>query len=155
RISRTGAVRQRLSEQSQAEVAIEEGWMRRPADAALRDVRVEAAWVVVGIRVANIRGFEVVGQPRQARMLGREIQQRNLIALGFGRDSRRQQFAYWFVQPDHALRGHPREKQTGEGLGDGSYFEDGVRVRGSIREDAAHAMVDYADGDAAVFADRK
>ena len=48
------------------------------------------------------------------------------------------------------LLDHLGEDERGEGLGDGTDFEDGVRLGGAIAEDAAFAVLNDPDGDAGV-----
>jgi hypothetical protein len=44
--------------------------------------------------------MEIVGHPRQARMLGDEVEQRNLAAFGLCHCIRRQQLAHRGVESD-------------------------------------------------------
>src|SRR5208283_278466 len=100
---------------------------------------------VVGVGILQILGIEVGSFPTKAGAAGGQIEQSDLRAVGLGDGSGWQELAYRLVKLGLALGNHLGQHESGEGLGDGSDFEDGVGSGGAISEDAADAVVDNAD----------
>ncbi len=75
----------------------------------------------------------------------RQVEQRNLLACGFGHCPRRQQLADRLIQPHLSLRHHPRQHQPGERLRNRANFKQRVRLRGSIGEHSPLAALPDSD----------
>ena len=148
-----GAIGECLAKQADAEIAVEKRRVGGKCNAVLGDEGVEMGSVVVGVGVGRIGGRKVVGHARQAGVLDAEVEERDLGAGGgFGDSAGREKLAHRLVKADFVLLDHLREDRGGEGLGDGSDFEDGVVAGGAVGEDFALAVLEDADGDAGVGA---
>lgn len=110
-----------------------------------RNERVEVGCKIVRVGIVWIGGMNVVGHPRQARVMCNQIEQCDLPALWFRHRARGQQLTYRRIKLDFPVLNHLRQDQTGEGLGNGADLECRVRSCRTVCEHAAHTVAHHAD----------
>ena len=147
RITGAGVIGERLAEESHPQIAVEKWRVSGLSHAVPGEELVQVQRPIVAVGIVRVRGSHIVGQPRQPRVLGHQIKERDLSSLRPGNRSGRQELADRLIEHHLALRHHLCEHQSGEGLGDGPDFENGVRCSTSPGKHARHAVAYHADGD--------
>src|ERR1017187_7501193 len=120
--------RQHLAKQTEAEVTVKEPSVSGLCYTVLSHKRIQIGCAVVDVGIVWIGGLEVVRQARKTRVLGGQIEQGDLGSGGLGNRTRRQEFAHRLIELALALFHPLREHQASEGLGNGTDFEDRVRL---------------------------
>ena len=93
--------------------------------------------------------MQIVGKRRQARVVYRQIEQRDFFGIGLPYRAGWQQRAHGLIEADRSLYDELGQRERRECLGDGADFKDRIRLRGSVREHALPAAFPDSDGDAA------
>ena len=120
---------QGMAQQPRPEVRVLDRLADRPQQVVGRQEGHQVGLGVVGVRVPEVRGIEVVGQARQPRAVGGEMERRDLDAVAAGQVGvGAEQLLHRRVEPDLAALDHVGQHDGREHLGDGADLEDGVRV---------------------------
>ncbi len=96
----------------------ETSWVPRLFEPMSGNELIQICRTIVRVGIVRIGGLEIIRHSGQARVLGDQVEQRDLDTRRLGDRAGRQQLSHGLIQLDAALLHHLREHETGEGLGD-------------------------------------